>query len=926
MKFLSCDFHHLSKTTAPWRPLFKTRENGSWSRAVLLVAICCSFLATTVFVPSVAQAQITDENRAALVALYDSTNGDNWRDNTNWKSDRSVGTWYGIDRIRDSVVMEIDLSNNRLRGTIPPEIGDLTGLTSLNLNYNSLRGAIPAEIGNLTNLKELRIRRNSLTGEIPAEIGNLTSLTSLLLPQNSLSGAIPREMGNMASLRNLWLYENELSGAIPREMGNLTSLWELQLQSNDLSGEIPVEIGNLTRLRKLLLARNDLSGGIPGEIGNLTRLDHLWLGDNNLTGAIPSEIGNLTRVEWLWLHENDLSGEVPEEILNLTSLDWLDLSLNRELTGELPDGLRHLPIATLDIRRTCITTPATNAFETWLRGIDFTDSGIVCMPSVTVTPTALTVAEGDSMKYTMVLDAKPVSVPRIRVSLASGSDTDITVNETFLYFRPDNWNVAQEVTVFVAEDDDALNGAATIEHTVTGGLWAGSGYDGVTISSITVTEADNDIVPGVTVTPTALTVAEGDNVKYTVVLDTQPSADVTISLSFASGSDEDITVDNPSLTFTPDTWDTAQEVTISAAEDADATNGTAMIEHAASGGDYDGVTGSSVTVTEADNDAPGVAISPTALTVPEGSNAKYTVVLTSQPSDDVTVTPSLASGSDADITVDKPSLTFTTGNWSTSQEVTVSAAEDTDTANGEATIEHAVAGADYASVTASDVTVTEADNDTDTGGDTGGGGDPGTGGDPPDTIPNAPGSLRATIGSAQVTLHWDAPGNDGGAAITGYAYRYMESGGNFIAWTDIPGGANVRSYTVTGLMNERAYTFQVHAVNSVGRGASAEVAVTLPEVTSAESEEIPTEVTLQGNYPNPFNPYTTIRYALPKAGEARLAVYDLIGHEVAVLVDEPKPAGNHTVRFDAADLPSGLYVYRLQAAGKIVTRSMMLVK
>ncbi len=99
-----------------------------------------------------------------------------------------------------------------------------------------------------------------------------------------------------------------------------------------------------------------------------------------------------------------------------------------------------------------------------------------------------------------------------------------------------------------------------------------------------------------------------------------------------------------------------------------------------------------------------------------------------------------------------------------------------------------------------------------------------------------------------------------------------------------------------------------------------------PPSTSAESEELPTEVALLGNYPNPFNPETTIRYALPQAGNVRLAVYDLLGHEVAVLVDEPKPAGHHATRFDAGDLPSGAYVYRLQAQDKIMVQIMMLVK
>ena len=102
--------------------------------------------------------------------------------------------------------------------------------------------------------------------------------------------------------------------------------------------------------------------------------------------------------------------------------------------------------------------------------------------------------------------------------------------------------------------------------------------------------------------------------------------------------------------------------------------------------------------------------------------------------------------------------------------------------------------------------------------------------------------------------------------------------------------------------------------------------MTLPGIVSSESEELPAEVMLSANYPNPFNPETTIRYALPQAGQVRLVVYDLLGHEVAVLVDGLQSAGDHTVRFGAGDLPSGAYVYRLQAQGKTIVRTMILVK
>ena len=93
-----------------------------------------------------------------------------------------------------------------------------------------------------------------------------------------------------------------------------------------------------------------------------------------------------------------------------------------------------------------------------------------------------------------------------------------------------------------------------------------------------------------------------------------------------------------------------------------------------------------------------------------------------------------------------------------------------------------------------------------------------------------------------------------------------------------------------------------------------------------ENEELPTEVSLAQNYPNPFNPQTTIDYALPKAGDVSLVVYDMLGREVDVLLDGPQAAGRHTVRFGANHLPNGTYVYRLVAADKTITRTMVLVK
>ena len=125
------------------------------------------------------------------------------------------------------------------------------------------------------------------------------------------------------------------------------------------------------------------------------------------------------------------------------------------------------------------------------------------------------------------------------------------------------------------------------------------------------------------------------------------------------------------------------------------------------------VTGLSVTaasVTISDDDTAGVTVNPTTLSVAEGGSSSYTVVLTSQPTGNVTVTPSRTGSSD--VTVSSSPLTFTPTNWSTARTVTVAATEDTDALNDTATVAHAVSGADYATVTAASVAVTVADDET----------------------------------------------------------------------------------------------------------------------------------------------------------------------------------------------------------------------
>ncbi|MEM6646945.1 MAG: choice-of-anchor D domain-containing protein [Bacteroidota bacterium] len=109
-------------------------------------------------------------------------------------------------------------------------------------------------------------------------------------------------------------------------------------------------------------------------------------------------------------------------------------------------------------------------------------------------------------------------------------------------------------------------------------------------------------------------------------------------------------------------------------------------------------------------------------------------------------------------------------------------------------------------------------------------------------------------------------------------------------------------------------------------GANAAVTLTRSTLTSTAEETLPTSYTLDQNYPNPFNPVTAIRFGLPEAAHVRLTVHDALGRRVRTLVDETRPAGRHTVTLNAADLPSGTYLYRISAGSYEATRTLTLLK
>lgn len=247
---------------------------------------------------------------------------------------------------------------------------------------------------------------------------------------------------------------------------------------------------------------------------------------------------------------------------------------------------------------------------------------------------------------------------------------------------------------------------------------------GPEVERIDFTAAGSGPTPGVTVFPLSSDVTEGGATDtYTIVLDTEPTADVTITIN----DNSEATADDTSLVFTALNWDTPQTVTVTAVNDDIDENSpeATTFTHSATSADldYDNISVASETVNVTDNDVAGVTIDPDTSNVTEGgATDTYTIVLDSQPNTSVTITIT----DNADATADDTSLIFTSGNWDTPQTVTVTAVDDgDDESSPEATIfSHSAASEDsnYNGISIDDENVNVTDNDSSGGGGGGGGG------------------------------------------------------------------------------------------------------------------------------------------------------------------------------------------------------------
>ena len=337
---------------------------------------------------------VSEQDRKALIALYEATNGPNWTNRTNWLSTASLDRWHGVSTNTQGRVIGLRLSGNRLSGSIPAALGNLSALAILDLGGNELSGTIPVALGNLSALVLLDLSDNRLSGPVPTALFTLHNLQTLDLSGNLFELDASTDRDVLIALYNAtdgpnwtnstnWLSDRPIGewyGVTTNAEGRVDSL---KLGGNQLMGSIPPELGNLSSLRVLDLQRNtNLSGRIPSELGNLGSLEVLEFDRVPVSGSIPPELGNLSNLRILGLSRNQLSGPVPMELGSLANLEVLWLHENAGLSGPLPGTLTSLDkVQTINLRGTGLCAPADAAFQAWLQGIRSKTGVVNCTPA-----------------------------------------------------------------------------------------------------------------------------------------------------------------------------------------------------------------------------------------------------------------------------------------------------------------------------------------------------------------------------------------------------------------------------------------------------------------------------------------------------------------------------------------------------------------
>lgn len=256
--------------------------------------------------------QVDEADSLAMVDLYNSLNGDDWTDNTNWLSEKPIREWYGIFEINGRIT-NIDMPNNNCVGSIANSLGNVDSLKILFMPENHISSF--AVLDSFHFLKTIDLANNLLT-TFPEFIFKSKNLERLNLFSNAISGNIPAALNNLTELKEMYISENELSGFLP----DLKALKKLEVLGLSLN---PLLRGNLNQMLYDTLPLENLDISYSGISGSLipsyfSRINSLYLfGDSSKVTEVSMLDGfNISRA---WFRNTDLGfGELVDLVNNNT--------------------------------------------------------------------------------------------------------------------------------------------------------------------------------------------------------------------------------------------------------------------------------------------------------------------------------------------------------------------------------------------------------------------------------------------------------------------------------------------------------------------------------------------------------------------------------------------------------------------------------
>ena len=337
---------------------------------------------------------------------------------------------------------------------------------------------------------------------------------------------------------------------------------------------------------------------------------------------------------------------------------------------------------------------------------------------ITVTPTSglVTTEAGGGDTFDVVLNSEPTM--DVSIDLSSSDAGEGAVSSATLVFTAANWDTPQTVTV-TGVDDDIDDGDVSYTIITAPAVSADGAYSGLDADDVSVSNQDDDTA-GITVNPTAglVTTEAGGSETFALVLNSEPTMDVSIGLSSSDAGEG--TLSSATLVFTAANWDTPQTVTVTGVDDdiddGDVTYTIVSAPAVSADGAYSGLDADDVAVGNEDDDTAGITVTPTTglLTTEAGGSDTFDLVLDSEPTMDVSI--DLSSNDASEGAVSAATVVFTAANWNTPQTVAVTGDDDAVVDGDQAymVLTAAAVSADtlYSGINAADVAVTNQDDDT----------------------------------------------------------------------------------------------------------------------------------------------------------------------------------------------------------------------